>query len=53
MIIVINSSSVDINECTAGTHECAQLCYNSHSSYHCGCKLGYTLDNDARSCNGK
>ena len=57
--IIVNCASmlllrfVDINECTADTDDCSQLCFNSKSTYHCGCNTGYTLDvEDSITCHG-
>ena len=43
----------DIDECNEGSHGCKQLCINSVGSYVCKCPLGYRLNADARSCDGK
>ena len=32
------------------THGCEQICQNSNGSYSCGCKEGYALDEDGRTC---
>ena len=37
--------SIDINECTNGTHLCEHNCYNTIESYVCDCQLGYQLSN--------
>ena len=42
----------DINECTAGTHQCEQVCQNTVGSYTCACNSGFVLDSDGRSCDG-
>ena len=41
---------LDINECSAGTHNCGQVCTNTAGSFTCSCNSGYTLEADGRSC---
>ena len=47
---------VDINECSANTHACSQLCVNDLGTYHCECFNGYqkriTTPTDG-TCTGK
>jgi hypothetical protein len=43
---------IDINECQTGTHNCDQLCTNTHGSFTCSCMSGYTLQSDQRTCTG-
>ena len=43
---------LDIDECTAGTHDCDQVCTNTDGSFTCSCNSGYTLDSNGRRCNG-
>ena len=43
----------DIDECTENTDGCSQVCTNSIGSYECSCRLGYRLDADQHTCNGK
>ena len=40
----------DMNECSATGHGCSQLCYNTDGSYNCGCREGYSLNDDGRTC---
>ncbi|KAK6481044.1 epidermal growth factor-like protein 7 [Huso huso] len=40
----------DVDECSSGTHACAQQCQNIAGSYQCGCREGYLLSSDKRSC---
>ena len=42
----------DIDECVASLPPCDQLCTNNPGSFECSCYVGYTLDNDGRTCNG-
>ena len=44
--------TIDIDECTAGTHQCAQNCQNTIGSYICSCNDGYTLGDNGRDCIG-
>ena len=41
----------DINECTAGEHNCQQECRNTVASYQCSCRVGFTLASNGRDCN--
>ncbi len=45
-----NGTCQDINECTAGTDNCAQNCTNTTGSISCSCDSGYTLNADGHSC---
>lgn len=47
------TTSVDINECSEGTHQCAHNCQNTVGSYTCSCRTGYRLSSNGRSCYGK
>ena len=40
----------DINECTANTDGCQQVCTNTAGSFVCSCNSGYTLSSDGRTC---
>ena len=40
----------DVNECTEGIHECAQICTDNIGSYECDCNIGYKLNMDQRTC---
>ena len=44
--------SSDIDECTDGTNNCAQVCINTEGGFTCGCNIGYLLDTDGITCNG-
>ena len=43
---------IDIDECSSDSHSCdvSAVCSNTHGSYTCACKAGYS--GDGRSCNG-
>ena len=45
--------SLDIEECANGLHGCDHHCHNNHGSYTCSCRIGYRLQGDGRSCEGK
>lgn len=45
--------STDTNECTVNNGNCSQLCTNTNGSYICSCELGYFLDVNNHSCNGR
>lgn len=44
--------AIDINECTEGTHNCAQNCTDTDGSYVCSCNPGYRLANNSHQCDG-
>ena len=50
--LIASSPRSDLNECQSGVHNCSQYCFNLYGSYGCGCKAGYTLDEDGRNCTG-
>lgn len=39
--------------CATGDHDCQQVCISTKASYKCGCKDGFTLMDDGRSCSGE
>ncbi|KAG7477252.1 hypothetical protein MATL_G00092140 [Megalops atlanticus] len=39
----------DMDECS-GVNRCSQYCFNTAGSYRCGCREGYRLAGDGRSC---
>ena len=41
---------IDINECTADSHECDQFCVNTEGSYNCTCRDDNVLDSNGRTC---
>ncbi|XP_066250457.1 protein tolkin-like [Euwallacea similis] len=40
----------EFNECEHIEHGCEQLCINTLGSFQCGCKSGFELHSDKRSC---
>ena len=52
MIVFLTLSSLDIDECGLGTHQCAQNCSDTVGSYTCNCRTGYTLNADGQHCDG-
>ena len=41
-------NSIDINECTSGTHSCVNAeCHNSNGSYWCLCVYGFYQNNSS------
>ena len=45
--------SIDINECDDNNGGCEQNCTNTDGSFQCGCRSGFTLNEDRRTCSGK
>ena len=45
--------NADVNECTTGTHNCAQNCLNEDGYFSCSCESGFTLASDGKTCNGR
>ncbi|XP_052598322.1 collagen and calcium-binding EGF domain-containing protein 1 isoform X3 [Peromyscus californicus insignis] len=42
---------LDIDECaSSNTTLCAHICINTVGSYHCGCREGYVLEDDGKTC---
>lgn len=52
MSTIFNDFFVDINECN-GVNNCSQLCANREPGYACSCNVGFRIDEDKQSCNGK
>ena len=50
IFMIIISNYVDIDECSAGTSGCSQLCTNTIGSYYCSCYSGYSLDHNGHNC---
>ena len=43
----------DVNECLLNNGNCSQNCTDTIGSYTCSCYVGYTLNDDRRTCAGK
>lgn len=43
----------DINECLANNGGCDHSCRNTVGSFECGCRKGYKLLTDERTCQGE
>ena len=41
----------DIDECSEGTHWCAQVCHNTPGSFMCECDPGYQTPDSGKTCN--
>ncbi len=54
---VVSDQSVfvvtDVDECSESTAVCTQLCTNTPGSFLCGCRAGFTLDEDLSACRGE
>lgn len=53
MIIIEESSFVDVDECNTALNECEQVCSNTIGLYVCDCAVGYILDENGKTCNGR
>ena len=42
----------DIDECSVRNGDCDHTCKNKQGSFECGCKNGYKLGGDQKSCSG-
>ena len=42
-----------IQQSSAGTDQCEQVCQNTVGSYTCACNNGFIIDMDGRSCDGQ
>ena len=43
---------LDVNECEISNGGCEHHCKNINGSYVCGCKEGFFLDGNGKSCSG-
>ena len=50
MLSVLSACLSDIDECSAGTSGCEQICNNNDGSYNCECDMGFVLKSDRLSC---
>ena len=48
----ILSPADDVDECYRNNGGCDHICHNTHSSFYCSCRAGYTLQADRRTCLG-
>lgn len=46
-------ASADINECLVNNGGCDHFCRNTVGSFECGCRKGYKLLTDERTCQGE
>ena len=44
--------TLDIDECTDGTHMCEQICQDTPGFYTCSCPQGFDLNPNGRNCDG-
>jgi len=45
--------STEYDECQTEDHGCQHICVNTIGGYRCECKIGYELNPDGRTCEGK
>ena len=48
-----SSPFAGVNECQGDKHGCSQNCVDMKIGYKCGCKKGFILAHDNRTCHGK
>ena len=46
----MHSFLIDIDECTANTDGCDQICNNTDGSFQCSCRSGFSLLDDGKTC---
>ena len=52
LFISILKKKLDINECSAGIHDCSNKCINNIGGYKCDCPIGEKLNVDGLTCIG-
>lgn len=55
LLNVLFSFLTDVDECAAGTDNCFQAttCTNTVGSFTCSCPIGYDLNANGQTCDGK
>ncbi|XP_019631236.1 PREDICTED: receptor-type tyrosine-protein phosphatase alpha-like [Branchiostoma belcheri] len=53
-VSILQGACPDVDECVprGGRGPCSQICTNTVGSFFCSCNVGYTLNQDGRSCFG-
>ncbi len=51
MITVCNTTCLDVDECSAGLHDCSDICSNTEGGFVCQCAAGFI--GDGFNCTGK
>lgn len=52
LVVCIDFSAIDINECESNNETCSDICKNTNGSYECSCYFGFVLDTE-NNCKGK
>lgn len=52
-LLAARLAPTDINECLANNGGCDHSCRNTVGSFECGCRKGYKLLTDERTCQGE
>lgn len=52
LVVTVIIFSSDIDECSQTPSICDHHCINNNGSFECGCRNGYMLDADLRTCTG-
>ena len=50
--LIVLIFSIDVDECSEGSHNCDQICTNTDGSFTCSCEPGFKLSTDRKSCIG-
>ena len=50
LVLIMYFFLIDIDECTADTDGCDQICNNTDGSFECSCRSGFTLLDDGKTC---
>ena len=53
IVIKMAINAIDVNECSESNGGCGQICTNTIGSFDCSCNLGYELNSNRFSCDGK
>jgi len=49
----ITTVCIEYDECQTKDHGCQHICVNTIGGYRCECKIGYELNPDGRTCEGR
>ncbi|XP_035672972.1 polycystic kidney disease and receptor for egg jelly-related protein-like [Branchiostoma floridae] len=52
LMLQLHVAFSDVDECAAGTDNCAQVCENTDGGFNCSCWPGFTLQDNGQYCDG-